>query len=182
MFITLCTVCCLCAANWLAAASHHQMHFGFEQKIFQISFADLDVSAAKSMNVLSTRHPLTNPASSTNQQQYYRAYIESSVTSKNSPNVYKSCPINDFSRKNERPPSSKLPKNVGDLGKIIVATGLIKLPKVQYIAQSGHTDRVLCSGQFCCWRFQLRNETKCDQSYKHYITINYNSRVTISVT
>ena len=32
-----------------------------------------------------------------------------------------------------------LPTNVGDLGKIIVATGFDKLPKVQKIAQSGHT-------------------------------------------
>ena len=28
-------------------------------------------------------------------------------------------------------PLQKLPKNVGDLGKLIVATGLEKLPKVQ---------------------------------------------------
>ena len=34
----------------------------------------------------------------------------------------------------------KLPKNVGDLGKFIVGNGFKKLPKVQYIAQSGHTD------------------------------------------
>ena len=33
----------------------------------------------------------------------------------------------------------KLPKNVGDLGKLIVAKGFKKLPKVQKIAQSGHT-------------------------------------------
>ena len=33
----------------------------------------------------------------------------------------------------------KLPKNVGDLGKSIVAKGFKNLPKVQYIAQSGHT-------------------------------------------
>ena len=30
-------------------------------------------------------------------------------------------------------------KNVGDLGKLIVANGFKKLPKVQKIAQSGHT-------------------------------------------
>ena len=34
----------------------------------------------------------------------------------------------------------KLPENVGNLGKIIVATGFEKLPKVQLIAQSGHTE------------------------------------------
>ena len=33
----------------------------------------------------------------------------------------------------------KLPNNVGDLDKIIVATGFEWLPKVQKIAQSGHT-------------------------------------------
>ena len=33
----------------------------------------------------------------------------------------------------------KLPKNVADLGKIIVATGFEKLPKVKQIAQSDHT-------------------------------------------
>ena len=36
-------------------------------------------------------------------------------------------------------PLQKLPKNVRDLGKLIVAKGLKKLPKVQKIAQSGHT-------------------------------------------
>ena len=36
-------------------------------------------------------------------------------------------------------PLYKLPKNVRDLGKLIVAKGLKKLPKVQKIAQSGHT-------------------------------------------
>ena len=36
-------------------------------------------------------------------------------------------------------PLQKLPKNVEDLGKLIVANSLKKLPKVQKIAQSGHT-------------------------------------------
>ena len=36
-------------------------------------------------------------------------------------------------------PLLKLPKNVGDLGKFIVAKGFKKLPKVQKIAISGHT-------------------------------------------
>ena len=38
-------------------------------------------------------------------------------------------------------PLQKLPKNVVDLVKIIVATGFELLPKVQKIAQSGHTAR-----------------------------------------
>ena len=37
-------------------------------------------------------------------------------------------------------PLQNLPKNVGDLGKLIVAKGFKKLPKVQKIAKSGHTD------------------------------------------
>ena len=36
-------------------------------------------------------------------------------------------------------PSQKLPNNVGDLDKIIVATGFECLHKKQKIAQSGHT-------------------------------------------
>ena len=36
-------------------------------------------------------------------------------------------------------PLQKLPKNVGDLGKLIVDKGFKKLPKVQRIAQSGRT-------------------------------------------
>ena len=36
-------------------------------------------------------------------------------------------------------PLQKLPKNVGDLGKLIATKGIKKLPKVQKIAQSGHT-------------------------------------------
>ena len=37
-------------------------------------------------------------------------------------------------------PLQKLPNNVGDLGKIIVATSFEWLPKVQKIDKSGHTD------------------------------------------
>ena len=37
-------------------------------------------------------------------------------------------------------PLQKLPKNVEDSDKLIVAKGLKKLSKVQKIAQSGHTD------------------------------------------
>ena len=42
----------------------------------------------------------------------------------------------------------KLPKNVRDLGKLIVAKGLKKLPKVQKIAQFGHTEFDTDSSQF----------------------------------
>ena len=49
-------------------------------------------------------------------------------------------PKNDFIKKVKiLTPLQKLPKNVGDLGKLIVAKCFKKLPKVQKIAQSGHT-------------------------------------------
>ena len=37
-------------------------------------------------------------------------------------------------------PLQKLPKNMEDLGNLIVAKGFKKLPKIQKIAQSGHTE------------------------------------------
>ena len=45
-------------------------------------------------------------------------------------------------------PLQKLPKNVRDLGKLIVAKGFKKLPKVQKITQSGHTE--------CLWLYRKR--------------------------
>ena len=36
-------------------------------------------------------------------------------------------------------PLQKLPMNVGDLDKLIVAKRFVKLPNVQWIARSGHT-------------------------------------------
>ena len=50
-------------------------------------------------------------------------------------------PKNDFTSKMKNSTTlQKLTKNVGDLGKIIVAQSFVKLPKVQYIAQSSHTE------------------------------------------
>ena len=67
-------------------------------------------------------------------------FVMNSVTSKKSPNVYKKLPKNDFPRKMKVFEAfTKIAKNVGNLGKIIIATGFKKLPKVQEIAQSGHT-------------------------------------------
>ena len=43
----------------------------------------------------------------------------------------------------------KLRKNVRDLGKLIIVKGFKKLPKVQIIAQSGHT---AVSGFVCAYR------------------------------
>ena len=55
-----------------------------------------------------------------------------SVTSKKLPNVCKRCPKNDFTRKiKDFDTFQKLPKAVGDLGKLIVAKGFEKLPKFQ---------------------------------------------------
>ena len=51
-------------------------------------------------------------------------------------------------------PLQKLPKNVRDLGKLIVAKGFEKMPKVQKIMQSGHTGHNINNK---IWAFQ---ETK----------------------
>ena len=69
-----------------------------------------------------------------------RLDVSFSVTRKKSPNVYKKLSKNDFTRKMiDFNTLQKLPKNVGDLGKFIVAKGFKKLLKVQKIARSGHT-------------------------------------------
>ena len=58
--------------------------------------------------------------------------LRSSVSSKKSPNVYKSCPKMISQEKwMILTPLQKLPNNVGKLGKTIVATCFEKLPKVQ---------------------------------------------------
>ena len=58
--------------------------------------------------------------------------LASSVTRKKAPNVYSKLPKNDFTRKViDFGTFTKLPKNVQDLGKVIVAKGFKKLPKVQ---------------------------------------------------
>ena len=51
-----------------------------------------------------------------------------------------------------------LPKNVSDLGKLIYAKGFKKLPKVQKISQSGHTDarlRFLSNSYVCSQQEQI---------------------------
>ena len=56
----------------------------------------------------------------------------SSVFSKKSPNVYKSCPkMISLVKLIILTPLQKLPKNVRDLAKLIVAKSFEKLPKVQ---------------------------------------------------
>ena len=70
----------------------------------------------------------------------FRAIPTISVTSKKLPNGYKSCPkMSTLEKWNILTPFQKYSKNVGNLGKMIVATGFKKLPKVQLIAQSFHT-------------------------------------------
>ena len=54
------------------------------------------------------------------------------MTIKNLPNVYKSFPkIISLEKLKILTPLHKLPKNVGDLGKLILAKGFTKLPKVK---------------------------------------------------
>ena len=58
--------------------------------------------------------------------------LSNSVTTKKSPNVYKSCAeMISLEKLKIFTPLQKLPKNVGDLGKLIVAKGSEELPKVQ---------------------------------------------------
>ena len=55
--------------------------------------------------------------------------LETSVTIKKSPNVYKSCPkMISLEKLKILTPLQKLPKNVGDLGKLSVSKGFEKLP------------------------------------------------------
>ena len=66
--------------------------------------------------------------------------VVDSLTRKKSPNVYKSCPkIISLEKWWILTPLQNLPKNVGDWVKLIVVKSFKKLPKVQKIAQSGHT-------------------------------------------
>ena len=59
-------------------------------------------------------------------------YVPTSVTRKKSPNVYKSClKVILLEKWMILTPLQNLPKNVGDLGKSIVAKGFKKTPKVQ---------------------------------------------------
>ena len=59
---------------------------------------------------------------------------------KKSPNFYKIClKVISQEKINILTPLQKLPKNVDDLGKLIVARSFKKLPKVQKIEKSGHT-------------------------------------------
>ena len=58
--------------------------------------------------------------------------VATSVTRKKSPNVYKKCPKLISQEKWQIfTPLQKLPKNVGDLGKLIAAKGFKNLPKIQ---------------------------------------------------
>ena len=58
--------------------------------------------------------------------------INSSATSKKLPNVYKSCPkMISLEKLKILIPLQKLPKNAGDLGKLIFAKGFEHMPKVQ---------------------------------------------------
>ena len=54
-------------------------------------------------------------------------------------------------------PLQKLPDNVVNLGKIIVATSFEWLTKVQKIAQSGHTAPVAPKVGMCLWRTPLQS-------------------------
>ena len=48
-------------------------------------------------------------------------------------------------------PLQKLPNNISNLCKLIVATGIEWLPKVQKITQSGHTANKILDDQLKCY-------------------------------
>ena len=61
-----------------------------------------------------------------------KTLLSSSVTSQKSPNVYESCQkMISLEKLRTFTPLQKLPKNVVDMGKQIVATGFENFPKVQ---------------------------------------------------
>ena len=59
-------------------------------------------------------------------------HLPNQCDQKKSPNVNKSCPkLISLEKLMILTPLQNLPKNVGDLGKLIVAKGFKKMPKVQ---------------------------------------------------
>ena len=64
-----------------------------------------------------------------------------------------------------------MPKNVKDWGKLIVAKGFKKLPKVQKIANSGHTG--FATEMIKCHL----SDVSSGQSYKDSMLVNYNYRL-----
>ena len=71
-------------------------------------------------------------------------------------------PKNGFTRKIMiLTPLQKLTKNGEDWGKLIFAKGFKKLPKVQNIAQSGHTGNI--ADAFCLMSFKLQ---QCANAFK----------------
>ena len=76
-----------------------------------------------------------------------------SVTRRKSPNVYKSCPkMISLEKWKILTPLQNLHRNVVDLGILIAAKVLKKLPKVQNIAKSGPTECYYAYLHFCKWR------------------------------
>ena len=97
---------------------------------FSISFFPYQKGASRSLSFL---------PNSVN--DFLRFVRSNQCDQKKSPNVHKSCPkIISLVKWSILTALQKLFKYVGDFGKLIVAKGFKKLPKVQKIAQSGHTD------------------------------------------
>ena len=81
----------------------------------------------------------------------YRALV-SSVTRKKSPNVYESCPkIISLEKLKTLTPLQKLPKNVGNLGKLIVAKGFKSCPK----SNKSPNLVTLVAGQLADWSLPI---------------------------
>ena len=84
-----------------------------------------------------------------------------SVTRRKSPNVYKSCPkMISLEKWKILTPLQNLHRNVVDLGILIAAKVLKKLPKVQNIAKSGHTAYRAPFSSFIFFPFLSCNEIR----------------------
>ena len=75
-------------------------------------------------------------------------------------------------------PSQKVPNNVGNLGKIIVATGFEWFPKVQKIAQSGHSVCLKSNCQGSCKAVKVNQKIgKWFRKQFHVLWSNANSNI-----
>ena len=77
-------------------------------------------------------------------------------------------------------PLQKLPKNVGDLGKLVAAKGFKNVPTVQEIAQSGHTEHNHCSAQprdtsSCFWSQRLERATGSRKLINNNFLLSWNA-------
>ena len=101
--------------------------------------------------------------------------VEAVWPDKTRQNVYKSCPkMVSLEKWIILTPLQKLPKNGENWGKLIVAKGFKKLPKVQNITQSGHTDvewLLYSERKYSAWMLQVAWPVLTNKSALFHSTI-----------